>query len=171
MFTLIDLGGAPAGEDCAQLGQTDDFDRFNRLEVECYRAALLAKFGPTPPGCQFTLSRNPHDFGTYYTLALKVWDHSTAIEAVSAYIAAAEDGLRTWLEAGFRPPVQYEGSDPIVGTVRELPACIVSALKITRPGSDGAFPIPDFAILHGNLRAIYPEQAFEALLQMGGPGN
>ena len=33
MPITIDLGGAPAEEDCAQLGQTDDFARINQLEV------------------------------------------------------------------------------------------------------------------------------------------
>ena len=31
MSDIIDLGGAPANEDCAQLGHTPDFERLNRL--------------------------------------------------------------------------------------------------------------------------------------------
>ncbi len=38
MSDIIDLGGAPANEDCAQLGHTPDFERLNRLEVATYRA-------------------------------------------------------------------------------------------------------------------------------------
>jgi len=40
MSDIIDLGGAPANEDCAQLGHTPDFERLNRLEVAAYRAAM-----------------------------------------------------------------------------------------------------------------------------------
>lgn len=168
MYTFIDLGGAPASEDCAQLGHTREFDRLNRLEVECYRAALQAKFGPPPEGCQFTTCNNRHDFGTYQTLAIKVWDHTADRDDVVAYVLMTEDGLARWIEAGFRAPVEYEGSDPILGSVRRVEDCIISALKITRPGVDGRFPIPDFAVLHGNLSAIYPDLAHQALLQLEG---
>ena len=34
MPITIDLGGAPANEDCAQLGHTPDFAAVNRLEVD-----------------------------------------------------------------------------------------------------------------------------------------
>src|SRR3546814_1298296 len=38
MSNIIDLGGTPANEDCAQIGHTPDFERLNRLEVEIGRA-------------------------------------------------------------------------------------------------------------------------------------
>jgi hypothetical protein len=33
MSYIIDIGGAPANEDCAQLGQTPDFETVNTFEV------------------------------------------------------------------------------------------------------------------------------------------
>ena len=66
MYDTYDLGGTPANEPCAQLGQTDDFSRLNRLEVECYRAAITARFGAPPEGCTLVILTNRHDFGTYY---------------------------------------------------------------------------------------------------------
>src|SRR3546814_21168986 len=50
MSNIIDLGGTPANEDCAQIGHTPDFERLNRLEVATYRAAVIARCGPPPDG-------------------------------------------------------------------------------------------------------------------------
>ena len=65
MSDIIDLGGAPANEDCAQLGHTPDFERLNRLEVAAYRAAIIARFGPPPDGWDRTpviAMRSPETF-------------------------------------------------------------------------------------------------------------
>src|SRR3546814_5604696 len=43
MSNIIDLGGTPANEDCAQIGHTPDFERLNRLEVATYRAAVRSE--------------------------------------------------------------------------------------------------------------------------------
>ena len=72
MHDIIDLGGAPANEACAQLGHTPDFARLNRLEVRAYAIAIQARFGPPPEGCALVTVTNHHDFGTYSTLGLKV---------------------------------------------------------------------------------------------------
>src|SRR3546814_11874262 len=72
MSDIIDLGGAPGHEDCAQLGHTPDFERLNRLEVAAYRAAVIARFGPPPDGCALVFITNRHDFGIYRTPGLKV---------------------------------------------------------------------------------------------------
>ncbi len=53
MTELFVLGSSPAEEDTAQLGRTPDFDRLNRLEVDCYQAALIARYGPPPEGARF----------------------------------------------------------------------------------------------------------------------
>src|SRR3546814_12289724 len=62
MSNIIDLGGAPANEDCAQLGHTPDFERLNRLEVAAYRAAVIARCGPPPDGCALISITTRHDF-------------------------------------------------------------------------------------------------------------
>src|SRR3546814_8928096 len=66
------LGGAPANEDCAQLGHTPDFERLNRLEVAAYRAAVIARCGPPPDGCALISITNRPDFGIYRTLGLRI---------------------------------------------------------------------------------------------------
>ena len=104
MPITIDLGGAPANEDCAQLGHTPDFAAVNRLEVDAYRAALIALFGTPPEGCALTAQPNHHDFGTYTTLAFVIGDDAD-LGPARAYAEAVEEGIGSWLEAGMAPPV------------------------------------------------------------------
>lgn len=158
MQNVIDIGGAPANEDCAQLGHTPDFARINRFEVDCYRAAIQARHGPPPPGCALVTIRNNHDFGVYLTVGLKVTAPHGSDPEVDAYCEAVEDGLGSWLEAGFAPPVRYDDEAGIT-IERDLGAVIQGALATTRPTSGGRFPIPDFAVLHANLQRVFPEHA------------
>ena len=103
---------------------------------------------------------NRHDFGVYYSLGLKV--DALAYRrnpAVTAYTEAAQDGLESWVEAGFAPPVRYEdGSAPTVDRDR-IDDIVTGALLATRPNADGRFAIPDFEALHRNLAAAYPASA------------
>ncbi|QOT74533.1 hypothetical protein H5V43_21930 (plasmid) [Sphingobium fuliginis] len=157
MSDIIDLGGAPANEDCAQLGHTPDFDRLNRLEVATYRAALIARFGPPPAGCELVSLTNRHDFGVYRTLGLKV-DAGAARrdKAVAAYEEVVQNGLESWIEAGFVSPARYrDGELPAVERDR-IDDIVTAVLISTRPHPDGNFPIPAFEILHRNLMAAYP---------------
>lgn len=162
----IDIGGAPAHAECAQLGQTEDFDSVNRLEVRLYEAALIARFGLPPGGCAFEARENRHDFGVYWTLALQIDDE--ADKAVTAYAAAVSEGLGYWTEAGFAPPIQYAlggGSTTFGGSFDDI---IRGAMMTTRPSDDGRFSVPEFATLHGNLKAAYP--AIAATLDISDPG-
>ena len=66
----LDLGSAPSDEDCAQLGVDDNY--VTRAKREC--RALINQFkricGDAPPGAHFRIMANPHDFGTYYSVAI-----------------------------------------------------------------------------------------------------
>ena len=115
MSNIIDLGGAPANEDCAQLGQTPDFDTVNAHEVFAYKLAIIARFGEPPAGCRLKPLANRHDFGTYRTLSLRIDDEDD--EQVGAYVDLVENGLGSWLEAGFSPPITYERC---VATIHQL---------------------------------------------------
>lgn len=160
MSHIIDLGGAPGNEDCAQLGHTPEFERLNRLEVAAYRAAIIARFGAPPEGCALISVTNRHDFGVYRTLGLKVDAGAYRRDlAVATYAEAAQDGLATWIEAAFAPPVRYEeGIAPAVDRDR-IEDIVTGALLATRPDPSGRFAIPDFATLHRNLAAAYPASA------------
>ena len=75
---------------------------------------------------------------------------------------AVQDGLSTWMEAGFAPPVRYDdGRQPTVERDR-VEDIVTGALIATRPDASGTFPVPDFAILHCNLAAAYPASAAAA---------
>ena len=168
MSDIIDLGGAPANEDCAQLGQTPDFERLNRLEVQAYRAAIIARFGVPPDGCAFKTLINRHDFGVYYTLGLSIDAGAARRDApVAAYAEAVQDGLVSWNEACFAAPVRYVDGEPPIVERDTIDAIVTGALLATRPGPDGRFAVPDFETLHRNLAAAYPAsaEAANALLQ------
>ena len=153
---FVDIGGAPANEDCAQLGHTPDFDAVNRLEVLAYKFAIIARYGEPPAGCRLAGRANCHDFGTYRTLVLHVENERD--EAVRTYMLQVEDGLASWIEAGFHPPVTYD--DGVATVVRDDPAeIVIGALTTTRPEADGRFPVADFATLHANLARAFPREA------------
>ncbi|WP_230771769.1 hypothetical protein [Sphingomonas sp. Leaf4] len=157
----IDFGAGPASEACAQLGRTNDFARLNRLELVAYRAALIACFGPPPEGCHFGIQDNHHDFGTYRTLVLSIDPVMADDQTVVAYVEQVEGGLASWIEVGLTAPVEYDARSQAV-TVRDLRDVIVSALLVTRPTTDGSFPVADFSTLHGNLTAAWPDEAAAA---------
>lgn len=155
----IDLGAGPPEEDCAQLGRSPDFDTLNILEIEAWRCALIARHGPPPEGCRFKVIPNPHDFGCYRTLGLRVMSEDDA--TVADYAETVEEGLATWIEAGFRAPVRYDGAAPVVEHA-DPAETVIAALMTTRPAADGTFPIPGFAVLHTNLVAAFPVEAATA---------
>ena len=69
-----------------------------------------------------------------------------------------EEGLGSWIEAGFTAPVTYNGKVAKIER-SDHTELVVGALLTTRPNADGTFPIADFAVLHGHLAAAYPQQA------------
>lgn len=160
---FIDLGAGPAEEPCAQLGQTPDFDRLNRLEIEAYKCALIARYGAPPSGCRLAGLSNRHDFGRYVTLVLHI--ENELDEAVAAHAEKVEEGLATWLEAGFHPPVCYDAECPTADRY-DPSEIIIGTLMTTRPNPDGQFPLADFATLHGNLSDAFPAEAATAAARL-----
>lgn len=157
MPITIDLGGAPANEDCAQLGITPDFRAVNLFEVLSYRAAIIAVHGPPPEGCRLEPVSHRHDFGTYATLALIIQDDAPLGPARN-YADTVEDGLGNWHEAVMAPPVTYH--DGIARWHKRTASDVVfGVLMSTRPHDDGRFRIPAFATIHSNLSAAYETEA------------
>lgn len=161
----IDLGGAPANEPCAQLGQTPDFAAVNAFEVSAYRLAVIALHGLPPSGCRLASYANRHDFGTYRTLVLHIDDE--ADPAVAAYAEAVDEGLSSWISACFSPPVDYDGS--IASIPRRDPAELaIGALLVSRPLPDGTFAVPGFETVHTNLSSAFPAAAEAARARLAG---
>lgn len=147
---ILELGGGPADEPCAQLGQCEDFAAANTLELLAYKAAIIALNGEPPLPLGFALVANAHDFGTYRTLWL-VAAELPLPEAAQAWLDDLVEPA-TWIAAGFPQPVTYEGSRAVMRPIRDV---IAAALQITRPSADGSFFRAANAVLHRNLLAAY----------------
>ena len=165
MRKVIDLGAAPANADCAQVGHTRDFATINRLEVLLYAAAIQARFGVPPAGCTLKPVLNRHDFGNYLTLALEVDTGGHTGESIDAYIEAVENGLGSWLEAGFAPPIRFACGGATTDE-RSFDDIVMGALRTTRPDEAGQWPVADFQSLHTNLAAAFPALAAAVREQM-----
>jgi hypothetical protein len=148
MTETITIGACPAEEDCAQLGRTPDFQRLNRLEVDCYQAALVARYGPPPAGAAFARNTSYHDFGRYTELALRF---DSEDEAAIAYSGLVDEGLDRWFHGGFTAPVEYPDSSTPEIHHADLGCAIRSAISIMRA------PFPDGERMISNLRAHYPD--------------
>ncbi|SLK09217.1 hypothetical protein [Novosphingobium mathurense] len=135
----IEIGAAPWNEDCAQLGQTPDFATINRLEVDAYRGAMIAAYGPPPKGITFAIRSNPHDFGTYRELAVKVDKNDFEDATAAEYLDKLENGLTSWISAGFTAPVSYLPGAQTRKNAANVNDLIRSAKMVTRPMSDGRF--------------------------------
>ena len=53
-----------------------DYPKFGRIEARALINQLLRMFGQPPVGCSFKILSCPHDFGTYYDVALVYDDES-----------------------------------------------------------------------------------------------
>jgi len=71
-YETVDIGPVPNGEECAQVG-SDKYDSsaLNKIEVRVYIGQLQRMFPDIPTGCRFVMTRNEHDFGTYYEAGVK----------------------------------------------------------------------------------------------------
>lgn len=167
MTRVVQIGPAPFNEPCAQLGCTPDFDACNRLELAVYRAALIATHGPPPDGVELAAETNRHDFGTYCELVAVVETGAEARADVVAYVDAVEEGLGSWISAGFTAPILYDRRAVPVGERRTAQDVIASAMLITRPGPGGTFFPAGNEVLHRNLLEAFPEW-IPSMLRDGG---
>jgi hypothetical protein len=99
----VDVGSGPADEACAQVG-SKEYDYQTRAMAECrhFIVALKKKLGEPPEGCDLRIKSNPHDFGTYWSVAAKF---DPTIQAATEYAYRCESGApRTWEEVGMSAP-------------------------------------------------------------------
>jgi len=66
----LELASAPVGEECAQLGSPDYYERAKK-ECNAFIGQLRRKFGKEPVGARLYVKANAHDFGSYYEVACK----------------------------------------------------------------------------------------------------
>lgn len=90
---FVDLGCTPAEEDCEQLGPNYNPD-LARLECQAYIGQLKRQHGEPPPGATYKITSNPHDFGTYYEVAIRFSDQDA--EAAEYAYKVEEDTPGQW---------------------------------------------------------------------------
>lgn len=86
MLETLEIGSAPADEECCQVG-SPDYDERGRIECNIFlsqlRRAYYSHFRKAvPTGLRLHVKSNPHDFGTYYEVAASFNPRDTeALEA------------------------------------------------------------------------------------------
>lgn len=100
------LGPAPAMEECIQVG-SDDYARNAKTECRAFIEAIRKVCGHEPEGARLTVKSQPHDFGSYYEVAV-IFDGND--QAAAEYAAKCDEKAPgTWEEAGMQPPVLSAG--------------------------------------------------------------
>jgi hypothetical protein len=99
------LGPAPSNEDCVQVG-SPDYARDARAECARYIEAIKKVCGREPEGARLTIKSQPHDFGSYFEVAV-IFDGNN--EAAAAYAAKCDESApTTWEAAGIEPPAKQQ---------------------------------------------------------------
>ena len=87
----LDIGSTPPEEDCAQVGSEDYYPRARR-ECRAYINLLRRTLGPEPHGAELRINQNPHDFGTYLSVAC-YYDPTDSVAADYAFRCEVEGPL------------------------------------------------------------------------------
>ena len=96
MIDYLEIGPVPCEEDCQQVG-TESYSPVAARE-ECHRfiRAIRTTVGHEPQGAWLTVRSNPHDFGTYYEVAVKYDDNYP--EAFEYALRVESDAPTRWPE-------------------------------------------------------------------------
>lgn len=65
MKDYVTIGCTPSGEDCAQVGRDDYYERM-RKETQAFVHQLRRQFGEEKYPARLSVKGFPHDFGTYH---------------------------------------------------------------------------------------------------------
>lgn len=90
----LDLGSAPSDESCAQIGVDPDYGARAKRECRALIRQLMRLGGEPPPRARFRIMSNPHDFGTYYSVAVEF--DSEDEEAMSYAYRCDEVSPKEW---------------------------------------------------------------------------
>ena len=63
-MAYIEIGPAPADEDCVQVG-TPDYVQLARVECSRFIELIKKRVGKPPEGVRLAVKSSPHDFGDY----------------------------------------------------------------------------------------------------------
>ena len=79
----------PHDEHCSQVG-APNFSTCSRMEARALISQLRRIHGPEPQGAVLKLISCPHDFGTYYDVAV---EYNAALEEAEAYMLKIDGGV------------------------------------------------------------------------------
>lgn len=114
-MSYLELGPTPAEEPCQAVGMPSYHAEKAMDECKRYIDALRITLGPEPPNGRYSVRSNPHDFGTYYEVAIHYKDDDE--ESASYAFRAESEGPAEWPEAmtiWTTAPNAYDG----FGTIR-----------------------------------------------------
>lgn len=106
MSDYLELGQAPANEECAQIG--DPNYRTNAIrECRAYIQAIRNYMGMEPDGAYLTYKSFPHDFGLFYEVVVR-YDPENEAAVTYAFKRESKAPL-TWEEGSVAPPARERG--------------------------------------------------------------
>jgi hypothetical protein len=91
------LGSTPSEEPCVQVEPTGAYREPMRAECERFRKLIRLKCGEEPEGAYLTIKGQPHEFGTYYEVAVAYDDENE--EAVKYAYKCENETPTTWLDS------------------------------------------------------------------------
>ena len=134
--STLSLGPAPADETPVQVGHPDYHDRALK-ESRLFVRAIRQVCGDEPAWARLSVTRHPHDFGTYYDVTLKYdGDNPEAVEYAERLDRHAP---ATWAEAGLLAP--YPAVPVDQGKTYHF-ARTENGVVATVTGPDGEYPLP-----------------------------
>lgn len=63
----VEIGSAPADEECAQVGE-QDYETKARAQCDAFIKLIIRHLGEPPHGARLRTKGFEHDFGTYYVV-------------------------------------------------------------------------------------------------------
>lgn len=82
---VMEIGPGPSEENVAQLGRDEDFTRKNIAECQAFKAQIVRAYGEPPEGASLRIYGNPHEFGMYREVAVRVEDCESLEQAEAAW--------------------------------------------------------------------------------------
>jgi hypothetical protein len=116
-YDYVGLGTTPNDEECAQVG-FDNYNQIARIEASAYVNQLKRLFPNIPAGVEFVLNSNPHDFGSYYNLAIKFSENDE--EAVN-YAFNVENNMPANWDEQAKLELQQQGYFELLKPASQLP--------------------------------------------------
>jgi len=101
MIDYLNIGCAPAEENCVQVG-SPDYLRCARIECEHFISAIIKKLGEPPLGAALRIKAFPHDFGTYFEVVC-TFDTNNK-DAMDYALRCEACPPSTWAEVGMSAP-------------------------------------------------------------------